>query len=406
MPRLGRALALMLLARIAEAQPIHFELATSPGEARVYFGDRYLGQSGHSLAFDRSWLGRDLVRLRLEKPGYLASEASFLPGELIEGAKLSGGRLAYDWGRWAPLFLLIPMVAWLGWRTRRPTPETVAEPEVADPGQRIPGYTLLDEIGQGGVAVVYSAEHRESGQVFALKLLKSEANLDSDASARMRREIKVLRELQHPGIVPLRDFGEADGQCYLVMEKIEGETLRDFLNRSQLTRAQALRYALALLEAVAYAHQREVLHRDLKPENLMLRPDGRIQILDFGFSRTVDSNTFETLDDCVVGTPAFMAPERFYGVTYPASDQYSLGLVFYEMLTGRPAIERGLDVATTISRQVQETPPSPHSLDSSIPPELDAFLMKMLSKDAGDRFETVESALQHFRALGLVPGGP
>lgn len=376
---------------------IPFELITSPSEADVYFGDHHLGKSGHPLEFDRRWLGHELIYLRLEKPGYLSSQASFLPGQLVAGAKLSGGRLAFDWGRfartWGPPVLLIP--AALLWRRRRRRHPGVEPP--ASP--RIPGYTLLDRIGEGGVAVVYSALQESSGEVVALKLLKNEAPLDSDASARMRREIEILRELKHPGIVPLRDYGEVNGQQYLVMEKVDGETLRDFLERSQLTRTQALRYALALLEAIAYAHQREVLHRDLKPENLMLRPDGRIQILDFGFSRTVDSNTFETLDDCVVGTPAFMAPERFYGVTYPASDQYSLGLLFYEMLTGRPAVERGLDVATTVSRQVQETPPSPRTLDSTIPPELDEFIMKMLSKDAGDRFDSVEQALEQFRTL-------
>jgi serine/threonine protein kinase len=278
---------------------------------------------------------------------------------------------------------LLPMT--LLWSRRGRKPSTLES--------RIPGYVLQEELGRGGTAVVYRAMHK--GQPCALKLMK--VGTDVDASARMRREIKLMRRLSHPGIVGLRDSGEVNGQVYMVMEKVEGETLRNHLMRRRLNRGQALRYAEALLDALSYAHSQDIMHRDLKPENLMVQCDGRLRLLDFGFSRNVHQNTFQTMDSAVAGTPAYMAPERLMCVNTPASDQYSAGLIIYEMLVGEPAVPAGLDVPTVITKQLQETPPSPGSLDTSLPVWVDFFVMKLLAKRPEERFASAQEALEYLR---------
>jgi serine/threonine protein kinase len=283
--------------------------------------------------------------------------------------------------------LMLPVLGLAALRLRSSTPER--EDEI------VPGYTLQGELGRGGTAVVYSARHNPTGQAYAIKLLKAEPAMDQDAAARMRREIKLMRDLQHPGIVSLCDFGEFRGQLYMVLEKINGCTLRDHLQRARPSLAEALHHSQSLLEAMAYAHGRSVIHRDLKPENLMVNENGQLRLLDFGFSRSAQRNTFETMDNSVAGTPAYMAPERLMCQTTPASDQYSLGLIAYEMLTGRPAIPP-LDVTAVITKQLQETPPSPRSLDGSVPEPIDRFVMKLIAKKPEDRFESMQVALQNF----------
>lgn len=263
----------------------------------------------------------------------------------------------------------------------------------SQPEMRIPGYTLHEELGRGGTAVVYNASHK--GKACAIKLMK--ANPDADASARMGREIKLMRQLSHSGIVGLKDWGEVQGQVYMVMEKVDGETLRNCLMSRRLTRPEALRYCEQLLEALSYAHSQEVMHRDLKPENLMVQRDGRLRLLDFGFSRNVHQNTFQTLDSSVAGTPAYMAPDRLMCINTPASDQYSAGLIVYEMLTGEPAVPAGLDMSAVITKQLQETPPSPGTLDPSLPGWVDALVMKLLAKRPEDRFSSAQAALDFLR---------
>jgi serine/threonine protein kinase len=281
--------------------------------------------------------------------------------------------------------VMAPVLALVAWRISSTRPKT---------DELIPGYDLQQELGRGATAVVQQALHKATGQTYAIKLLKSEPAMDPDGIARMRREIKLMRDLQHPGIVSLCDFGEHRGQHYMVLEKITGRTLRDTL--PGLTLEQALDHTQALLEALTYAHGKDVIHRDLKPENLMVDQHGKLRLLDFGFSRNAQRNTFETMDNSVAGTPAYMAPERLMAHTTPASDQYSLGLIAYEMLTGRPAIAHGLDIATVITKQMQEIPLNPRQLNEKIPESIDRFVMKLISKKPEDRFENMQTALDHF----------
>jgi len=249
--------------------------------------------------------------------------------------------------------------------------------------REIAGYELLEELRRGSGAVIYNA--RREGQEYVVKLLT--ASPDEDAVARMRREIKLMSQLSHPSIVALRDWGEIEGQLYLVMEKVEGETLRNYLDRQDLNRGRVLDLCEALLEALSYAHSKQVIHRDLKPENLMLQRDGRLRLLDFGLTR----------DNFISGTPAYLAPERLMGLETPISDQYSAGSILYEMLVGQPPIARDVNIVTLITRQLYEVPPRPAQLDPTIPDWLDHFVMKLLAKRPEDRFATTGAALEEFR---------
>jgi len=210
----------------------------------------------------------------------------------------------------------------------------------------------------------------------------------------MGREIKLMRQLSHSGIVVLKDWGEVQGQVYMVMEKVDGETLRNCLMSRRLTRPEALRYCEQLLEALSYAHSQEVMHRDLKPENLMVQRDGRLRLLDFGFSRNVHQNTFQTLDSSVAGTPAYMAPEQLLGNPCFGSDVYALGVILYVMVRGTLPFGGGDVVAAHLS---MPAPPLCSGADW-----LDALCASMLEKSVSRRVASVSDVLQSLRANHLT----
>lgn len=269
------------------------------------------------------------------------------------------------------------------------------------------GYHVTGELGRGGMAIVYDVIRNDEEEHMALKLLNKETSKDTDAIKRMRREIKILRELQHPCIVPLYDFGEVNGHYFLVMQKVDGDSLRDVLDRGPIAYAQGILWIAALLEGMAYAHQRSVIHRDLKPENVMIRSDGRLQILDFGISRSTTSNTFVTMDDTVLGTPAYMAPERFAGEADQSSDQYALGIMCYEILTGEHPIGVTSDIAVILHKQLYEKPRPAVELQPTIPQALNFVVMTMLEKSPNRRFPNLEQARKElYKAVPAAMGPP
>ncbi len=392
---------------------------SEPQGAEIYLPNssggpgHYLGITGNKISFDKSLVSGTTVFLRLEKKGYEPLRLNLLGGEFVEGAVLPSdgpARLHQTWSGWfqqwglALAGLLICLAGGLAFWLKQSQQQARGVP-LADPvGAPSPhavalaelGYRLGEELGRGGMAVVYNATRKDSDAALALKLLHREVGLDADAINRMRREIKVMRELTHPAIVPLYDFGEVNGQYYLVMEKVEGQSLKKRLEQGRITQEEALRFIHMLLQGVAYAHNKDIVHRDLKPDNVMLRSDGRLQILDFGISRSTTANTFETMDNSVLGTPAYMAPERFSGVANKASDQYALGLIFYELLCGVAPIPHHIDVAQIITKQLFEVPPDPSSVDADVPKSLDLLVMTMIAKDPVKRFPSLDAALKQF----------
>jgi hypothetical protein len=255
---------------------------------------------------------------------------------------------------------------------------------------------------------VYRARDRETGKDVAVKLI---AGGDHENLPRFAREVQILASLSHPAIVRYVAHGVTpDGNPYLVMDWVEGETLHDRLERAGLTIAETLQLGQRLADALAYAHGLGVIHRDLKPGNLILPAHdlSRISLLDFGIARTPTAGSL-TETGALVGTPAYMAPEQARGERGlgPAVDVFALGCILYECLTGRRAFE-GKHVLALIAKVVLWEPPPPRSLDPEVPVELDDAITKMITKEAAQRPRdgaAVAALLAGITAPGTGPRG-
>lgn len=408
---------LALTSVVSDSLPIRFN--SQPQGAGIYLANssqgkgQYLGVTGTNITIEKQTVEQPTVFVRLEKDGYEPVTLTLLGGQFTAGAELPSegpARLYQTWGGWfkqwglllgGGLACLVGAGVFLVQRSRKkawraPRPDPVGAPNQHEAALRDQGYELMGELGRGGMAVVFEARRQGSDAPLALKLLHREVGLDSDAINRMKREIKVMRELQHPTIVPLYDFGDVNGQYFLVMEKVDGQSLKKRLSEGRLSQEEALKFIHMLLQGVTYAHNKDIVHRDLKPDNVMLRPDGRLQILDFGISRSTTANTFETMDNSVLGTPAYMAPERFSGVANKASDQYALGLIFYELLCGVAPVPNDIDIAQIITKQLFEVPPEPSTVDADVPKSMDFLVMTMIAKDPVKRFPSMDAAVEQF----------
>ena len=207
---------------------------------------------------------------------------------------------------------------------------------MADEFPIIPGYSILGEVGRGGMGVIYRAHQISLDRPVALKLLRKDAS--SDIRERFRSEAEAAGRLRHPNIAPVYDAGICDGRPYFVMEYVEGGTLGRKIGGRPQPPVEAAVLVEALSRAAQYAHENGVVHRDLKPANILLAADGAPKIADFGLARQSISGLGTRTGD-VLGTPSYMAPEQAAGRSHPsgpAGDIYSLGAVLYECLTGRP----------------------------------------------------------------------
>ncbi|MDX1579960.1 MAG: serine/threonine-protein kinase, partial [Gemmatimonadota bacterium] len=245
-------------------------------------------------------------------------------------------------------------------------------------------YRVERELGEGGMATVYLAEDLKHGREVALKVLRPELALAGD---RFLREIRVTAGLQHPGIVPLYDSGEAGGLLYYVMPFVEGESLRDRLDReNRIPLAAALDIARAVASTLAYAHGRGVVHRDVKPANILFS-QGQPLVADFGIARAVDAAAESRLTATghSVGTPAYMSPEQAVGEEEvdERSDVYSLGCVIHEMLTGEPPF-----VAPTLQAMIAKRLTEPPPTVADAPADVAAMLRRSLATRPVDRFAT------------------
>jgi serine/threonine-protein kinase len=224
----------------------------------------------------------------------------------------------------------------------------------------------------------------------ALKFMKDEMQGDQEAVARFIREARAASQLHHPGIVAIYDI-QVKPPIYIAMEYIEGGSLRDSLKNGRLSVAQVKTIALQLCDALGYAHRNSVVHRDIKPDNILLVKNAGIKIVDFGLARAQEASTALTRAGQAMGTPRYMAPEQIRGqATDARTDIYSVGVMLYELLTGKVPFEEG-DIAY---QHIHETPMRLSLLDPAIPLKLDAAVMKCLEKRPEDRFPTME-------ALGL-----
>lgn len=209
---------------------------------------------------------------------------------------------------------------------------------IAEVARLFPQLEILETLGRGGMGAVYKVRQPRLNRIAALKILSPEKQSDTQFASRFEREARTLAQMNHPNIVTIYDFGETGSHCHLLMEYVDGMSLRQLLQTRMLSPAEALEIVPRICEALQYAHQRGVVHRDIKPENILLNKQGRVKIADFGIARMTGPNdtASATEEKQVVGTPHYMAPEQVEkpGTVDHRADLYSLGVVFYEMLTG------------------------------------------------------------------------
>src|SRR5438876_8876768 len=250
-------------------------------------------------------------------------------------------------------------------------------------------YRVVRKLGTGGMANVYLAEDLELGRRVALKMLDDRHAQDEQFVERFRREAKNAAGLSHPNIVSIYDRGQAEGTYYIAMEYLEGRTLKELLvARGPTPLAVAIDYARQILAAIGFAHRNGIVHRDIKPHNVVVDADGRLKVTDFGIARSGASQMTEV--GSIIGTAQYLSPEQARGAPVDQrSDVYSVGIVLYEMLTGKVPFtgDTPLEIAM---KHLSEVPSPPSELRPDVPDDLDLVVLRALAKDPEDRYQTAE----------------
>ena len=269
-------------------------------------------------------------------------------------------------------------------------------------GKSLGRYHILEQLGEGGMAIVYKAYDTRLERDVAIKVIRRGAfppdQLDHILK-RFEREAKALAKLSHPNIVRVLDYGDYDGAPYLVMEYLPGGTLKHQLGKPTPWQ-EALRILLPISQALEYAHEHKVIHRDIKPSNILLTEKGQPMLTDFGIAKILEVQETATLtgSGMVVGTPEYMAPEQWTGQTTQQSDIYSLAVVLYEMVTGRKPYIADTPAAIFL-KQVTDPLPRPKQYVRNLPGEVEKILLKALSKEAGDRYPDMSALISALERL-------
>ncbi|SFU07855.1 serine/threonine protein kinase [Geodermatophilus amargosae] len=255
-------------------------------------------------------------------------------------------------------------------------------------------YEIGGVLGRGGMAEVHRGRDLRLGREVAVKVLRSDLARDPSFQVRFRREAQAAASLNHPSIVAVYDTGEdrspSGATPYIVMEYVEGDTLRDVLRREGVLRPEkAMTLAADICAALDFSHRNGIVHRDVKPGNVMITPQGTVKVMDFGIARAVsDSAATMTSTAAVIGTAQYLSPEQARGEAVDArSDVYSLGCLLYELVTGAPPFTGDSPVSVAY-QHVREDPRLPSSVNPAIPPELDAIVMKAMSKNPANRYQS------------------
>ena len=279
-------------------------------------------------------------------------------------------------------------------------------------GQTISHYRILEQLGAGGMGVVYKAHDSRLDRALALKLLPEKLAQQPQALERFRREARAASALNHPGICTIYDIGEQDGRAFIAMEFIDGETLRSHIHGKALPLEEMLKLGIQIAEALDAAHAEGIIHRDIKPANIFVTKRGQAKVLDFGLAKLIpkgvasadadsdgeppDSNSIVGI---ISGTPSYMSPEQVRGDDLdPRTDIFSLGLLLYEMATGRQAFSGGTGGAI-IEAVLTRPPVSIRSINPEIPSSLQAIIDKALHKDRGQRYQHAADMLADLQRL-------
>jgi serine/threonine protein kinase len=263
-------------------------------------------------------------------------------------------------------------------------------------------YSVLSKIGGGGMAEVWLAEDTTLQRRIALKVLHPRLAQDREFVMRFQREAESAAGLQHPNVVAVFDRGEWQGTYYIAMQYVEGPTLKQLID-SGITLEQGVAVIRQVLQAAGYAHRQGIVHRDLKPQNVIVDPEGKAVVTDFGIARAGVSEITQT--GSVMGTPHYLSPEQAQGFDVTAvSDLYSIGVMLYEALTGRVPFEGESAVAVAM-KQVSQMPQRPSSVQPRVSPALDAVVMRALEKDPGQRFQSADAFIAALDQAMREPGG-
>ena len=284
-------------------------------------------------------------------------------------------------------------------------------------GGALASYRIVGPIGEGGMGVVYRAEHVLLGRPAAVKVLLPEFSRNQEIVNRFFNEARAATAIRHPGIVEIYDFGyHADGSAYIVMELLDGESLARRLARvGRVAPDRAVSVARQIAGALSAAHAKGIIHRDLKPDNVFLVPDPevpggeRIKLLDFGIAKLASDQpgSAHTRTGAVMGTPTYMAPEQCRGVPIDhRADLYSLGCILFEMVCGVPPF-RGEGAGDVLAAHIHLAPPIPRAIAGDIPPSLDALILRLLAKPPDARPATAGHLVVEIDGLvwSAVPGG-
>ena len=264
-------------------------------------------------------------------------------------------------------------------------------------GTMLSGYRVMEQIGAGGMATVYKAYDASTDRYVALKILPEHYSHNPQFRERFNREAKAIARLEHPHILPIHAYGEENGIAYLVMRYVETGTLSERLLERRLSLDEAVRLVQQIAAALDYAHEHGVLHRDVKPSNILLDKVGNAYLTDFGIAKIVEA-TMDLTGGGILGTPKYMSPEQCQGGQdlTPASDQYALGIVLYEIVTGRVPFDAETPMAV-IYKHLHDPMPLPRSVKPDLPESVERVLLKALAKEPPDRYPTCKALADAFQ---------
>lgn len=267
-------------------------------------------------------------------------------------------------------------------------------------------YEIISKIGVGGMADVFKGKDTLLGRIVAIKILHANFAGDEEFVSKFKREAQAAGKLNHPNIVSMYDVGFDQGYNYIVMEYVEGQTLKEYIvNHKQISVDQAVKFTIAIAEGLEHAHAMGIVHCDIKPHNVLITNSGRIKVTDFGIARAMNAGNTIMYTNSIMGSAHYLSPEQASGKPVSGStDIYSLGAVLYEMLTGRVPYDGDTPISVAL-KHVQERLIPPTRYNSSIPPLLESAVMKALEKRPEDRFATVSDMISDLRlSQGFATG--
>ncbi|WP_095066702.1 Stk1 family PASTA domain-containing Ser/Thr kinase [Veillonella rodentium] len=259
-------------------------------------------------------------------------------------------------------------------------------------------YRIVDKIGVGGMADVYLGEDTLLGRPVAIKILHANFANDDEFVKRFKREAQAAGKLNHPNIVNMYDVGFDQNLHYIIMEYVDGETLKEYITRhGRLSIDEAVKFTIAIAEGLEHAHAMGIVHCDIKPHNVIITRTGRVKVTDFGIARAMNATNTVMYTNSILGSAHYLSPEQASGKPIDGNtDIYSLGVVLYEMLTGRVPFEGETPIAVAL-KHVREKVTPPTRYNPSIPPLLEAVVMKALAKNPADRFESISDMISDLR---------